>query len=64
MNRKVVILGTGSTALNVASALLLDRNFEIVGFTDKDDKKKGKKILGIEIIGRHALLKDLYKRGV
>lgn len=61
---KVVILGTGSTALNVVSSLLNDRNIEIVGFTDKDKKTKNKKIFGIEVIGSHDILKDLFKEGV
>ena len=50
--------------MSVASILKNDRNFQIVGFTDKDDKKKGKKILGIEVIGKHSVLKDLFKQGV
>ncbi|MGA1870269.1 MAG: acetyltransferase [bacterium] len=61
---KVVILGAGSTAQSVASILLDDRNFEIVGFTDLDDKSKNNKILGINIIGSHTILKDLYKKGI
>ncbi len=61
---KVVIVGAGSTAQSVASMLLNDRNFQIVGFTDKDNKIKGKSILGIEVIGSHNLLKDLYGQGI
>jgi FlaA1/EpsC-like NDP-sugar epimerase len=61
---KVVILGTGSTALSVTSVLLNDRNFQIVGFTDKDNRTKGKKIFGIEVMGTHKILKDLFKKGV
>jgi UDP-perosamine 4-acetyltransferase len=61
---RVVILGAGSTAQSVASILRSDRNFQLVGFTDKDDKAKGKRILGAEIIGSHAVLKDLYRQGV
>lgn len=61
---KVVILGAGSTAQEVASILVHDRNFQVMGFTDKDDKTKGKKILGIEVIGSYKILKDLLKQGI
>jgi sugar O-acyltransferase (sialic acid O-acetyltransferase NeuD family) len=61
---KVVIVGAGSTAKAVASILLNDRNFQIMGFTDRDARTKGKKILGIEVIGTHALLRDLFKQGI
>jgi len=61
---KVVILGVGSTAQSVASILLNDRNFQIVGFTDKDKKSKGKKIFDSEVIGNHDILKDIFKEGV
>ncbi|MDI6743339.1 MAG: acetyltransferase [Smithella sp.] len=61
---KVVILGAGSTAQSVASMLLNDRNFKVIGFTDRDDKTKGKRILGIEVIGSHNILKDLFKQGI
>lgn len=61
---KVVIVGAGGTAQSVASILLNDRNFRVVGFTDKDDKTKGKKILGIEVIGTHEVLKELIKQDI
>lgn len=61
---KIVIVGAGSTAQGIASILLSDRNFEVVGFTDKDNKTKGKKILDIEVIGSHELLADLFKQGI
>ena len=61
---KVVILGIGSTAQNVASILSKDKNFAIIGFTDKDNKSKHKKILGIDVVGSHDLLKDLFREGV
>jgi len=61
---KVVIVGAGSTAQAVASTLLNDRNFQVSGFTDKDEKTKGKKMLGIEVIGTHKILKDLFKQGI
>jgi sugar O-acyltransferase (sialic acid O-acetyltransferase NeuD family) len=61
---KVIIVGAGSTAQTVASILLCDRNFQVIGFTDKDNKTKGKKILGIEVIGGHDILKDLFKKDI
>ena len=61
---KVIIVGAGSTAQGVASILLSDRNFQVVGFTDKDNKSKGKKILDIEVIGSHDLLRDLFASGI
>jgi len=61
---KVIIVGAGSTAQSVASILLDDRNFQVVGFIDQDNKSKGKKILGIEVIGTHDLLKDLFRDGI
>jgi len=61
---KVIIVGAGSTAQSVASILLTDRNFQVVGYTDKDATSKGKKILGIEVIGAHNILKDLFKQGI
>lgn len=61
---KVVIVGAGSTAQEVASILLCDRNFQIIGFTDNNKETKGKKILGIEVIGTHDILSTLYKEGI
>lgn len=61
---KVVVLGAGSTAESVASILKNDRNFQLIGYTDRDGKAQGKKILGIEVLGSHAILKDLYKQGI
>lgn len=61
---KVIIVGAGSMAETVASILQGDKNFQIVGFTDKDNRSKGKKILGIEVIGSHAILKDLFRQGI
>jgi len=61
---KVIIVGAGSSALSTASVLLNNRNFQIIGFTDIDKKNKGKKLLGIEIIGTHDILDDLFKQGI
>lgn len=61
---KVVIIGSGSTAQSVASILLFEPNFQVVGFTDKSNASKGKNILGKEVIGSHEILRDLYRQGV
>jgi len=56
---KAVVIGAGSAEQDVAATLLNDRNFQVAGFTDKDTKLKGGKVLGIEIIGTHFYLVDL-----
>jgi sugar O-acyltransferase (sialic acid O-acetyltransferase NeuD family) len=61
---KVVIIGSGSSAMFVTSILLHDRNYEIVGFVDQDEKQKNKEILGYKVIGKPDILKDLFKQGV
>jgi len=61
---KIVIVGAGSTAEALISVLIHDRNFEIIGFTDKEKKCKGKKIMGLKAIGSHDILKRLYNEGV
>lgn len=61
---KVIIVGAGSAALSTTSILLNDRNFQVIGFTDVDKQAKGKKILGIEVVGTHAILPDLFRQGI
>lgn len=61
---KIAIVGAGSMAQSIVSMLVCDRNFQVVGFTDKNSTTKGKKILGIEVIGAHSILKDLFKQGI
>jgi len=61
---KVIIAGAGSTAQSIASILMDDYNFKVIGFTDKDNKSKGKKILGVEVIGNHSLWKGLFRQGI
>ncbi|MCX5713756.1 MAG: NeuD/PglB/VioB family sugar acetyltransferase [Candidatus Omnitrophica bacterium] len=61
---KIIIVGAGSTAQSIASILRCDRNFQVVGFTDKDKSTKGKKIFGLDVIGPHVVLKDIFKEGI
>jgi len=60
---KIVILGTGSTAQSIASIILSNRDFQVVGFTS-NKREEGKLILGVKVIGTHDILADLFRQGV
>jgi UDP-perosamine 4-acetyltransferase len=59
--KKIVVIGGGGHAKVVISILKKTKKYEIVGFTDKDDKNK---ILGVDYIGNDNCLQKLYNQNV
>lgn len=58
---KIVIIGGGGHAKLVISILKKINNYEIVGYTDVENKGE---ILGVRYIGNDSILKNLYKNGI
>ena len=60
---KIIIIGAGTAASNVADIIIQDRNFEIAGFVgtkDEDKKLEGKKIYAnIPFLGDRGILPKL-----
>ncbi|MBI4843598.1 MAG: undecaprenyl-phosphate galactose phosphotransferase WbaP [Nitrospirae bacterium] len=54
LKSNVLILGAGATGEMISKALRRDRNlgFSIVGFLDDDTEKTGKRVEGIEVLGK------------
>lgn len=61
MKDKIVIIGGGGHAKVVISILKKLNNFEIVGFTELEEKSN---ILGIEYLGTDEVLQDLFNKGI
>jgi len=61
MKDKIVVIGGGGHAKVVISILKKLNNFEIIGYTDLENKKD---ILGIPFLGDDNILVDLYNKGI
>lgn len=65
---KVVIIGAGTSAMNVADTLIHDKNLKLSGFVgtaEEEAKLMGKKLYGdVQFIGDHNILKRLKENNI
>jgi len=61
---KVAIIGAGGQARVVYEILSYDRNVEVVAFVDNVVRGSDERIMGIPVMGDHAVLPKLIKDGV
>lgn len=59
---KIILMGGGGHCKSIIDSIKSKGNFEIVGIIDINNK--GKKILGVEILGGNEELPKLYSQGV
>lgn len=62
--KQVIGLGAGGHAKVIIEILRLLGEFEIVGLLDANPDARGKKVLGIEVIGSDSLMPEVFHRGV
>lgn len=61
---KIFIWGASGQGRVVLDILSGNKNFEIAGFIDSDEKLKGKSVDGVKVFGGRGALDDLKKAGV
>lgn len=61
---KIAIIGAGGQARVVYEILRFDKNMEVVAFVDSVVKGSEEKIMGIPVVGDHAVIHRLIKNGV
>lgn len=61
--KRVIIVGAGDAGISVAREILRNRrNYELIGFVDYDERKKGQRIQGRPVLGVHANLPEAIRR--
>lgn len=63
MSEKIVVLGAGGHAKVILDILLKNKEYDICGIIDRDDKED-KQILNVPIIGNDSILPILCERGI
>jgi len=65
---KIVIIGAGTGAINIANIIIKDKNFRLTGFigtAEEEEKFGGKKLLGdIPFLGDHSLIPKLRENDI
>lgn len=61
--KRVLILGAGQAAMQVADILLHDRSCQLVGFLDDNPDMQGQSIFGIPVLGGFNKLEELWHSG-
>lgn len=62
MKKKIILLGAGGHMTSLLETIIEDKKFKIIGFLDNDQKKIGKSIFGIKVLGNDYKLKELKKK--
>ncbi len=61
--KRVIIVGAGDAGIIVAREILRSRRqYELAGFVDYNERKKGQRILGRPVLGVHAYLPEAIRR--
>ncbi|MBN9391317.1 MAG: polysaccharide biosynthesis protein [Chloroflexi bacterium] len=61
--KRVIIVGAGDAGIAVAREILRSRRqYELVGFVDYDERKKGQRIQGRPVLGVHSYLPEAIRR--
>jgi FlaA1/EpsC-like NDP-sugar epimerase len=61
--KRVIIVGAGDAGMSVAREILRKRhNYELIGFVDYDERKKGQRIQGRPVLGVHSYLPEAIRR--
>lgn len=61
--KRVLILGAGQAAMQVADILLHDPSCQLVGFLDDNPEMQGQSIFGFPVLGGFSALEELWQRG-
>ena len=61
--QRVLMLGGGLGGMQVVDILLNDPRLTVIGCLDDDESIKGKRLFGVEVIGKIGLLEDLWEKG-
>ncbi|MGM9998044.1 MAG: acetyltransferase [Candidatus Bruticola sp.] len=61
--KRVLILGAGQAAMQIADILLHDRTCQLVGFLDDNPYMQGQHIFGIPVLGSFSQLEQLWSGG-
>lgn len=61
---KIIIIGAGGQARIVYEILSYNRNVEVIAFIDNVVPKKEEYIMGIPVMGDHAVIPEMMKNGV
>ena len=62
--QRMMIYGAGEAGVQVARALESDRRYRVLGFVDDNVDAVGKEILGLPVLGSHALAKEAPRRRI
>ncbi len=62
--KKLIIIGGGQFGILVSKIVQKSKEFNIIGFIDNDEKKFGKKINNIKVLGNDKKLKKFQKKKI